>query len=73
MSEHEQTTDLVNGCNLEACLRYAHGRIAALESERDELRARLDFSNENGRLLVLKLGEVIRAERAARIEREQGR
>jgi hypothetical protein len=38
--------ELINGCNVEACLRYARERIAALEDERDALRAELNGAGE---------------------------
>jgi chromosome segregation ATPase len=45
-SAEESGTDvraeLVNGCNVEACLRYAQERISALESERDRARRQAD-------------------------------
>jgi hypothetical protein len=39
--ESQESAPLVNGCNLEACLTYAHERIAALESERDALQVKV--------------------------------
>jgi hypothetical protein len=36
--ERDARAELINGCNVEACLRYAQERISALESERDSWR-----------------------------------
>jgi hypothetical protein len=38
----QESAPLVNGCNLEASLRYAQERISALESERDRARRQAD-------------------------------
>jgi hypothetical protein len=57
MSEHKQTAELINGCNVEACLTYARERIAALESERDSWR-------DTAQVLDREL---------TRVRREQGR
>jgi hypothetical protein len=39
--ERDARAELINGCNLEASLRYAQERIAALERERGELQAKV--------------------------------
>jgi hypothetical protein len=63
--------ELVNGCNLEACLRYAHERIAALESERDALRASVERWRSHALDVETELNARIESEQAElRQERE---
>jgi hypothetical protein len=57
VAARESAGELINGCNVEACLTYARERIAALESERDSWR-------DTAQVLDREL---------TRVRREQGR
>jgi hypothetical protein len=54
----ESAPELVNGCNLEACLTYAQERISALETERAEIRAERDSWQETAQVLDRELTKV---------------
>jgi hypothetical protein len=71
----ESAPELVNGCNLEACLTYARERIAALESERDEERGASDYLRtiiEHARERIAGLEGQVRDLRA-KVNRERER
>jgi predicted nucleic acid-binding Zn-ribbon protein len=71
-SEERESAPLVDGCNLEACLTYARERIAALESERDALQAKVSSALAAiERWMALGHAPAVTADLRARLETEE--